>query len=43
MCDAVYYSRIYSPLLQDAGVGKTCLVLRFVSNVFNVNSESTVG
>ncbi|XP_065186968.1 ras-related protein Rab-22A-like [Sycon ciliatum] len=30
-------------LLGDAGVGKSSLVLRFVSDTFNTNSESTIG
>jgi Ras-related protein Rab-22 len=30
-------------LLGDAGVGKSSLVLRFVSDTFNLYSESTIG
>ena len=30
-------------LLRDKGVGKTCLVLRFIEGHFNVRQQSTIG
>ncbi|KAK3716097.1 hypothetical protein QZH41_019634 [Actinostola sp. cb2023] len=42
--DAVSHNkRLPSTLFQDAGVGKSCLVHRFVSDIFNPSSPPTIG